>query len=91
MSLDVAEMTEKDGVLTRLSHDGDWKISSRFRTAADGKSATLEVEVENACIRTDTILLEWTTRGKVDVSVPGGKLLLYNLRYGEKRTLTFTF
>ena len=89
VSLGVAAATEKDGVLTRVSHDGDWKISSRFRAAAGGGSATLEIEVENACIRTDTMLLEWTPRGNIDVSVPGGRLLIYNLRYGEKRNITF--
>lgn len=87
----VAEMTEKDGVVTRLSHIDDWKISSRFYRASAGHPAKLEVEVENACIRTDTMEVSFTAEGAVKASVEGDRALFYNLRFGEKRVITFVF
>ena len=87
----VAEVSEKKGVVTRISNTDDWKVSSRFHPASGGKPARLEVEIENVCVRTDSMEVAFAAEGDVKASFPGDRVLFYNLRLGEKRVVTFTF
>ena len=84
-----SDISRKDGVVTRTARWTDWAFRSRFTPAGSGRPAMLEVEVENACIRTDTIEVSFTARGTVTASFPGDRIVLHDLRENEKRTVTF--